>query len=113
MNDTYPSMENLEHALLSMGFKDVTKDYPISFCEMIQGWDNIFILSKRFARKKDGVLTFLNIGGDNYYRLQFTGRSIFEGRSRQFASEVHKSDFKLVLKYINDNEEYVRDMDRL
>ena len=108
MNEKLPRLDDLEKTLLELGFKEVTKDLPISFCETIQGWNSLFYLSKRYARTKDGMTTLLNIGGDSYYRLQFTGMSVFEGCSNQFASEIHKTDFELVVKYINANEEHVR-----
>lgn len=108
MNEKLPTLDDLEKTLLELGFEEVTKDLPISFRETIQGWGNLFYLFKRYVRTKDGMTTLLNIGGDSYYRLQFTGMSVFEGCSNQFASEIHKKDFELVVKYIKANEEHVR-----
>lgn len=46
-----------------LGYKDITKDYPISFSECFgEGFDTIYCYEQRFCKEENNIITILKVG---------------------------------------------------
>lgn len=95
----------MEKILIDLGFKDITKEVPITFVECLPiGFENVYPINKRYKRVKGELTTFILIGKEHNFIMGY-GDSYYRNNWSRFYLAIPEKHFKEhFLSLLNTNE---------
>ena len=96
----------MEKILIDLGFKDITKENPPKFMECLPiGFENVYLITKRFKRMHDNLITYILIGKTHNFIISY-GDSYYKNRWSRFhiaAPEKYFKEYLLSLLKANES----------